>query len=354
MKDTLLILTPGFPANEADSTCLPPQQVFVQALRKYYPALNVLIISFHYPYRKASYTWNGIPVISFGGKNKGGLSKWLLRRRIEKEIEQINKETNLIGLLSFWCGECALLGHRFATRHHKKHFCWILGQDAKENNRFVRKIKPKPEDLIALSDFITETFHQNYGIAPRHVIPPGTDPDLFDHSPPIKDIDLLAAGSLIPLKQFNIFLQVIAAVKKEFPAIKAALAGNGPELASLQALVIRLGIEENIRFAGELHHIEVLRLMQRAKVFLHPSSYEGFGVVCIEALHAGAKVISFCQPMKKEISGWHIAPDPDTMIFKTIELLKNPAANKRGSPFLIRDTASAVMQLFGYTDPITR
>jgi len=49
-----------------------------------------------------------------------------------------------------------------------------------------------------------------------------------------------------------------------------------------------------------LAHPELLEWMQRGKVFLHPSSYEGFGIVCIEALCSGAEVISFVKTYEQK------------------------------------------------------
>ncbi|MBK9485561.1 MAG: hypothetical protein IPO01_10185 [Chitinophagaceae bacterium] len=62
----------------------------------------------------------------------------------------------------------------------------------------------KAEELIALSDFLQTEFEKNYGIKPAFVIPPGIDSKQFISPIKEKDIDLLAAGSLIPLKQFEI------------------------------------------------------------------------------------------------------------------------------------------------------
>ena len=48
--DTLVILSPGFAANEADTTCLPPMQLFVKALKEICPGLNIIVIAFQYPF----------------------------------------------------------------------------------------------------------------------------------------------------------------------------------------------------------------------------------------------------------------------------------------------------------------
>ena len=55
-NDTIIILTPGFPASVADSTCLPMQQHFVKTLKQLYPDLNIIVLSFQYPYVVRTYT----------------------------------------------------------------------------------------------------------------------------------------------------------------------------------------------------------------------------------------------------------------------------------------------------------
>ncbi|MEO8405867.1 MAG: glycosyltransferase family 4 protein, partial [Chitinophagaceae bacterium] len=215
------------------------------------------------------------------------------------------------------------VGKKFAKKNQLRHFSWILGQDAKKDNRFVKRLRPRADELIALSNFIQDEFEKNHGVRPHWVVPPGIDTNMFAEYEGEKDIDILAAGSLIPLKQYTIFLEVIAALKKEKPSINAVLAGNGPEKENLQQLIIQYELEDNVILVGELPHDEVLALMQKAKVFLHPSSYEGFGVACIEALYAGAAVISFCKPMKEEIMSWNIVNDTSSMIDVTKRLLQD-------------------------------
>lgn len=317
MKETLVILTPGFPKDETDTACLPPQQVFTRTLQDEYPQLKIIIISFQYPYHKKNYTWHGISVISAGGKNRGGLYRLLLWRKINQQLKQLAQTKRIKGILSFWCGECALMGKRFAKKYHYPYYSWILGQDAKKENRYIKWLRPQPDELIALSDFIQEEFERNHGVKPAHLIPPGIDTRLFIKKNTQRHIDILAAGSLIPLKQYSIFIEVIAALKKNNPGIKAVLTGDGPEKERLQQLVSEYDLGNTITLTGELPHEEVLQLMRRTKIFLHPSSYEGFGFVCIEALYAGAAVISFCKPMKEEIRNWLIAIDTNNMITLT-------------------------------------
>ncbi len=347
-QPTLIICTPGFAEDEADSTCLPMQQALIKSIQFNYPGLNIIILGFQYPYCKKRYQWFGTTVISFNGQNRGGITKLSLRRKIHAVLQELHSSHKIIGVLSFWYGECAWVGKKFADQNRLKHFCWLLGQDAKKENRYPGKLHAAPSELIALSDFLQQEFEKNHEVRPAHVIPPGVDIKEFNNPVSGNDVDIVAAGSLIPLKQSDLFIQVIAAIKKQLPDIKAVLVGDGPERKKLQVLIADYGLQQNIMLTGELPHSETLQWMQRAKIFLHPSSYEGFGLVMIEALYAGCEVISFCKPMNQDINHWHIVQDPFEMQQKSIELLQSNLPQERVCPFNIDDSAKKIMGLFNY------
>jgi glycosyltransferase involved in cell wall biosynthesis len=323
------------------------QQGVIKAIKENNPALQIIILAFQYPYLKKEYNWFGNTVISFNGRNKGGFAKLLLRQKIYSTLTELNNNNTICGLLSFWCGECALTGKRFADKNGLQHCCWILGQDARENNKYPKHLKLKAGELIALSDFIQQEFNKNHGVMPQHIIPAGIDPNQFDTTISKKDIDIVAAGSLIPLKQYDVLVNCIAAIQKIIPNIKAVLIGDGPEKNKLQQLITANGLQNNITLAGELPHHEVLQCMQRAKIFLHPSSYEGFGVVCAEALYAGCHVISFCQSMLQTIEQWHIVTTEEEMTKKTIQILQDEQTSYSSITFFtVKEIAKKIMQLY--------
>ena len=320
-KKTLVILTPGFAKDEEDSTCLPLQQQLIRTIKDFHPQLNLIILSLQYPFSTNKYTWQGIRIIPFNGKKP--LSRLFLRKNLKTTLKKIHATTPITCLLSFWYGECALAAKQFADEYDLKHFCWILGQDAKKENKYPQRYQPRPHELIALSDFLQNEFEKNHGIRPAHLVTAGINKKLFQTKKE-KGIDIMGAGSLIPLKQYEIFIQIIAALKQKIPEIKAMLVGKGPEKDRLNALILQLGLQSNVVLTGELPHARVLEQMQRARLFLHTSSYEGFGVVAAEALYAGCHVISFTKPMKQEIEHWHITSSKEEMIEKATVLLQDP------------------------------
>ena len=104
------------------------------------------------------------------------------------------------------------------------------------------------------------------------------------------------------------------------------ICGKGPELNNLQQMIDRLGLQGNIELGGEKSHQAAIGYMQRAKILLHTSSYEGFSTVCLEALFAGAHVISFCDPEGTPVKNWHVVRDQEEMVARALALLQDPLA----------------------------
>lgn len=348
---TLVILSPGFPSDEADTACLPAQQVFLKALNRNYPQLQVVVIAFEYPFRRDDYRWFGNRVITIGGWKKGWADKWQTCLRVWKLLNQLRRECDVIGLLSFWLGGCALVGRYYAKWKGLRHYTWILGQDARAGNRFVSLVRPTADQLIAMSGFLVKEFQKNYGIRPAHMIPNGVDTSLYSPQPAVRDIDLLGVGSLIPLKRYDLLVGVLERLSKDIPGIRAVLCGKGPEYGRLTQLIEQKGLQSNIELAGEKPHKEAIRLMQRAKILLHPSSYEGFSTVCLEALYAGAHVISFCDPLGAPVAGWAIVESEEQMAARALSLLQDPKLDF--SPiriFTMDDSARQLVGLYGYSE----
>ncbi len=343
----LVILTPGFPEDESDTSCLPFIQSLLRTINKDFPLIKIIVLSFQYPFSSKEYLWNNNSVISFGGKNKGKLLRRSLWFRIWRKLKKIKDENNLIGLFSLWFGECAFIGNHFGDKYGITHRCWIAGQDARKDNKFVKKINADSEELVAISDFIADEFFRNHLIKPLHVIPNGIEKELFQNNSYERTIGVLGAGSLIPLKRYDLFINCIAELRKTIPDIYSVIAGKGSEDFFLQNKITELKLKSNIFLTGEMAHKSLLLLMQQTKVFLHPSSYEGFSMVCLEALYAGCHVISFCKPMNKNFESWHIVKTEEEMVKKVFEILENTETQYTPvMPYSINETGKAIVQLF--------
>ena len=346
-----IIFSPAFPADEKDTIWLPSLQTFVRALNRNFPQLKVIVFAFQYPHASKTYQWHNNTIISYNGMHKTRAARLLMWANIFFKVRKIKSQHHVVGIFSQWCTECTFVAKHVAKYFKIQQFCWILGQDARKSNTYVKRIRPKASSLITLSDFLVDEFEKNHGIRPQHVIPKGIDVSLFEAMPKVKDIDIIGAGSLSVLKQYDRFVQIISMLKKSKPDIKAMLCGGGEDHQHIEELAQQLSLNKNLKLTGIIQHAEVLQMMQRAKILLHPSSYEGFGTVCLEALYAGAHVISFVQPMYRDIKNWHVVKTTEEMHDKALQLLNDPGTkfNENVLVYSIDDCAKAVMKLFGYT-----
>lgn len=344
---SLVVLTPAFPAEESETHWVPSQQLLVRCLLERFPATAITVIAFLLPSRVGIYDWHGATVYSFHGMGKRRLSHLMLWARVWRRLKMLRREKQLDGIFSFWCGECALVGKYFGKRFGVPHYTWICGQDARPGNPLLRYIRPSAESLVSMSVFLTEEFYRNYGIRPVSLIPNGVCPKRFpmQRSRP-RTIDILGVGSLERQKQYEVFVTVVHALYGKLPHLKALHFGDGPERAALECIVEGLEMSHVLRFAGARSHEIILGHMCHARILLHPSAYEGYSTVCLEALCAGAHVISFCHPGGGEIPRWHQVGNADEMFRCALALLEGKMKHDPVVVHTMEESADAVMRLF--------
>lgn len=253
---------------------------------------------------------------------------------------------NVLGVLSFWYSDSAWVGRQIGKQLGVSHKCWILGQDAKANNRFVRLVRPSADELIALSPFLANEFEKNHGIRPAHLVRNSVQMDPIDRLTRERDIHVLGVGSLTRLKQWDIFVDVVAKLNDAVPSLKVLLVGKGPEVDNIKKQIARHQLDSIVTLTGELTHPQVLSVMQCSKVLLHPSSYEGYSGACLEALYAGCHVVSFTQAEDRPIRHWYIVKDKIEMIDKTLDLLQHESDFSRELTLSTNEAVTQMMALF--------
>jgi len=307
----ILFLVPGFPADENDFNCIPPLQEFLLKFNSAYPSARTSIIAFQYPYLNTQYLWNSINIFPMAGKNKIYMKPLVWLRAI-KTAKNLYKENRIDVVHSLWLGECAMIGNILSKKFNCEHICTLMGQDVKSNNRYLRLSKNAKIRIIALSQSQSDQFLQLTSRNVDEIIHWGIEDQEFPNTE--RDIDLLAVGSLIPLKNYSMFIRLIAELKITYPNLKCKLVGTGPEIAALKNIAKEKAVRENIEFTGLLSRQEIFKLMQRSKILIHPSSFEGSGFVFAEALVNGMNIVSFNVGYAQEHPKWFIAKDEKDFI----------------------------------------
>jgi glycosyltransferase involved in cell wall biosynthesis len=152
-----------------------------------------------------------------------------------------------------------------------------------------------PDKIISVSRHTTNKLKKDL-LSKKEIItvPDGID---FDHiqkiKPSLVKSDVIFVGRLLSHKNVDVLIKSITILKKDIPSIKCLIIGDGPEKKRLEKTVATLKLTKNVLFLGFLeNHDEVYSLIKSSKVFVLPSSREGFGIVVIEANACGIPVIT--------------------------------------------------------------
>ena len=152
-----------------------------------------------------------------------------------------------------------------------------------------------PNEIISVSNHTMNKLKNNLKFKKKiYTIPNGND---FEKIQEIKSSrrksDVIFAGRLLDNKNVDILIKSIQLIKEKIPKIKCLIIGDGPEKKNLEVLTQKLNLEKNINFLGFLsNHDDVYTIMKSSKVFVLPSTREGFGIVVIEANACGIPVIT--------------------------------------------------------------
>lgn len=155
-----------------------------------------------------------------------------------------------------------------------------------------------PDKIISISEHTTHKLKNELNSKKlTYTVPNGIEFDLITKIIPAKEkSDVIFAGRLISHKNIDILIKSIKLIKEKNPEIKSLIIGDGPEKKKLEELTRKLNLEKNIKFLGILeNHDDVYALMKSSKVFILPSTREGFGIVVIEANTCGIPVITIDQ-----------------------------------------------------------
>lgn len=107
-----------------------------------------------------------------------------------------------------------------------------------------------------------------------------------------KTYDIIFAGRLIKEKNVDLLIKAVALLEADFPDLRCCIVGDGPEKAALVELAKRIGVYENVEFAGFQEYGALIGKIKASKVLVLPSSREGFGMVVIEAFACGVPVVT--------------------------------------------------------------
>lgn len=119
----------------------------------------------------------------------------------------------------------------------------------------------------------------------------------------------IAVGRLEPQKNYSHLLNAWAELCGSTPEglrdQRLVIVGDGSQREALKAQVRQLGVERSVHWLG--HRDDVPALLAGADAFVLSSSYEGFGLVVVEAMAAGLPVVATAVDSIPEVLGGEAA-----------------------------------------------
>ena len=139
--------------------------------------------------------------------------------------------------------------------------------------------------VVTLSESSRQEIVAMLGLSPSKVsvVPPGIDPLFTPGGSRSPQPLVVAVGRLVPVKRFDVLMDVLADVRRSVPDLRAVIVGEGYERARLEAHRRGLRAEEWIELPGYLDDERLLDLYRRAWVLASTSQREGWGMTISEA-----------------------------------------------------------------------
>jgi len=112
---------------------------------------------------------------------------------------------------------------------------------------------------------------------------------------------ILYYGQLIYRKGILYLVRAMAAVQKNFPECRLNIVGRGPLENKIKKEVLRLNLQDVIRFQGYLPNTQLISEVKKASLVVLPSIYEtGPFIAALEAMACKRPLVTFNLPFTRE------------------------------------------------------
>lgn len=163
---------------------------------------------------------------------------------------------------------------------------------SKLSNRLMNWLYPKASGFVFQTNEQKEYFKND--IQQRSIIIFNPINDSFletkDISIEEKENVIINVGRLVPQKNQRMLINAFAKVSKKHPQYKLKIFGDGPLKEELQEQINKLNINNKVFLCGIADNIK--EELEKAKIFVLSSDYEGMPNALIEAMAVGCAVIS--------------------------------------------------------------
>ena len=228
------------------------------------------------------------------------------------------------------------LSNKASISYLKKKYAKILFQNA------VRKSKT----IFTVSEFSKAEILKYTNAKPEKlkIVYCGVDKSLFRNLKTAGDLKLppnyiLYVGNIKPHKNLIVLLKAYVTFSEKFKS-KYQLVFVGKKEgfvtgdSQIQNFIISNNLQKHITFTGYIDDSQIPGIYHKAKLFVFPSLYEGFGLPILEALASQTKVISSNAASLPEVGGEAVLYFNPNDHLELAELIENNIDDSSKNDFL--------------------
>src|ERR1700722_1243369 len=177
--------------------------------------------------------------------------------------------------------------HDLQHQRHPEYFRWF---DLPFWNFLLWAAAHRSRRLIAVSEATAADLKRYYGVPASRirVVLHGVGEEFFALDRTRTEAFILCVSTLHPHKNLERLIRAYARRKREWRLVIAGMRGFFAH--ELDALIAELKLEDSVQLTGWIPREELLVLYARARAFIYPSTFEGFGMPVLEAMAAGIPV----------------------------------------------------------------
>ena len=190
--------------------------------------------------------------------------------------------------------------HDLQHARHPEHFRWF---DLPFWKLLLWASAHRARRLIAVSEATRADLVRVYRLDPGRidVILHGVEPEFFALDRSSTEPFVLCVSTLHPHKNLDRLIRAYARRKRDWRLVIAGMRGFFAD--SLEALIAEAGVQNDVQLTGWIPRQDLLQLYARARAFVYPSTFEGFGMPVLEAMAAGIPVACSDIPPLREVVG---------------------------------------------------
>jgi len=190
--------------------------------------------------------------------------------------------------------------HDLQHKRHPEYFRWF---DLPFWRFLLWASAHRSHKLIAVSEATRSDLLRFYGIPKERiaVIAHGVEPAFSRLDRSHTESCLLCVSTLHPHKNLPRLIRAYGRKKRDFRLILAGL--RGFHAGAIERLIQEMNLRDSVQITGWVPREELYSLYERARAFVYPSLFEGFGMPVLEAMAAGIPVACSDIPPMREVAG---------------------------------------------------